>query len=174
MAEPFIGQIIHVPFTYAPRGYAYCNGQLLSIASNQALFSILGTTYGGDGRTTFALPNLQGRVPIGSGQGPGLSNRILGATGGEDAHTLVTGEIAAHNHTMYCDSQSGAAMTPGGNLFAQEGSGSAVLYSDQVPNATMNPNAIGNTGGNQPHLNVMPTIAISFCIATQGIYPSRN
>ena len=174
MSEPFIGQIIRVAFPFAPKGYALCSGQILPISANQALFSLLGTTYGGNGTTTFGLPNLQGRIPLGSGQGPGLSNYALGQTAGEDAHTLTVNEMPSHNHVMNCDSQTGTMPTPGGHLFAEEQLGAAILYSDQAPDGIMNPGAIGSTGGSQPHNNVMPTLAVNFCIATQGIYPPRD
>jgi microcystin-dependent protein len=169
MATPFIGQISMFAFNFPPRSWAQCNGQLLAIAQNQALFSLLGTTYGGNGTTTFALPDLRGRTPLHWGQGPGLSNRTLGQNGGEENHTLITTEMPAHNHLMNANSGSPTASSPSGNFAAQNTS----AYST-TSNATMNSADIGNMGGSQPHPNQSPYLVINICIALAGIFPSRN
>lgn len=167
MASPFIGQIHMFSFNFPPRGWALCNGQLLAINQNQALFSILGTTYGGNGTTNFALPNLQGRTPLHFGQGPGVSNRTLGQTGGAENVTLLATQMPSHIHTASANSAAPNAGSPAGNFWA------AGVYSASS-NTTMNPAALSNTGGNQPHPNLSPYLTVSFCIALQGIFPSRN
>ena len=172
MSEPFIGEIREFGFNFAPIGWAQCSGQLMSIAQNTALFSILGTTYGGDGKTTFGLPNLQDSVPMGSGQGPGLSDRFLGETGGEAAVTLLGAEMPAHTHFARCNSGDGDQYDPGNNFWAQDAAGNAEYSATgAVP---MNPAALGPAGGNQPHNNLQPYCVLNFCIALQGIFPPRN
>jgi len=173
MSEPFIGQIIIVGFSFPPRGYALCNGQILSIAQNTALFSLLGTTYGGNGQTTFALPNLQSRVPIHFGQGPGLSSYSLGQQAGEENHTLISNEMPQHNHVLNCHSEDGNQGNPNPHLLATAG-GTPPPYSNQAADAQMAGNSIGLAGGSQPHNNIQPYLALNFCIALQGIFPSRN
>ncbi len=176
MSTPFIGEIRMFGGNFAIIGHAFCNGQLLSIAQNTALFAILGTTYGGDGRTTFALPDLRGRVPIHFGQGPGLSSYALGQKGGNETVTLTTNEIPAHSHpvTATTNANSGPAgdTLPNGNFLAEGNS-----Y-NSASNAQMNANAVqvtlGNAGGSQPHNNIQPYTCINFIIALQGIFPSRN
>jgi len=174
MSEPFIGEIILFAGNFAPRGWALCQGQLLSIAQNTALFSILGTTYGGDGVTTFALPDLRGRVPVGQGQGPGLSNYVLGEQSGSENVTLIITEIPAHNHMVNCVNGDGDKQTPVSNLLANDGSGAANPYSSLSPSGQMNPLAIQPAGGSQPHNNLQPYLGLNYIIAMEGIFPSRN
>lgn len=165
MSEPFLGEIKVISFNFPPSGWAFCNGQLLQINQNQALFSILGTTYGGDGRITFALPNFQARMPIHQGQG-----FTIGQRGGEVAHTLTINEMPAHNHpAMGAATADGAS--PNGTVWAPA-DGALEYYAS--PNTTMNPAAIGNSGGSQPHQNEAPYLVLNFIIALTGIFPSRN
>ncbi len=166
---PFIAEIIMFGGNFAPRGWAFCSGQLLSIAQNTALFSLVGTTYGGDGQTTFALPDLRGRVPIHPGQGPGLSPYSLGQQGGVENVTLTLNQIPAHNHSMNANSGAAADTLPNGNVLSEGG-----IYTNAVPNAQLNPAAIGNAGGSQPHPNMQPYTCINYIIALQGIFPPRN
>ncbi len=163
MSEPYMSEIRIFSFGFAPKGWAMCSGQLLPIQQNQALYSLLGTTYGGDGRTNFALPNLQGRIPIHS-----LSR--LGEAGGENAHTLTVPEIPAHNHTVSASSAAASSTTPGGNLCASE---TVPAYADD-PAVSMNSAAVASVGGSQPHPNMPPYLALNFCIALVGIFPSRD
>ena len=165
MSEPFIGEIKVISFNFPPQGWAFCNGQLLQINQNQALFSILGTTYGGDGRVTFALPNFQGRMPIHQGQG-----FTLGQRGGEVAHTLTINELPAHNHPALAAPTADAA-SPSGTVWAPA---EGALEYEPAPNTMMSPNAIGNVGGSQPHQNEAPYLVLNFIIALQGIFPSQN
>lgn len=176
MTEPFIGMIALFGFNFPPRGWALCNGQLLSISQNTALFSLLGTTYGGDGQTTFALPNLQSRVPLGMGQGPGLSNYRIGQTGGSENVTLLSTQMPAHNHALNVSGAPGTTNSPAGNVLATAflPDETAVNAYTTTPNNTASPQAIGMAGGNQPHENVQPYLAMNYCIALQGIFPSRN
>jgi microcystin-dependent protein len=167
MSEPYIGEIKIVSFDFAPRQYAFCNGQLLPIAQNQALFSILGTTYGGDGRVTFALPDLRGRVPIHVGSGIGLGQRS-----GEEAHTLITTELPAHNHQLNGSNQAGTLATPVGNYMPT--SNTNAYAPPNTANATMVVNEVTNTGGSQPHNNMQPYLVLNIIIALQGIFPPRN
>jgi microcystin-dependent protein len=168
MSEPFLGEIRIFGFNFAPRGWAFCNGQILSIAQNTALFSLLGTTYGGNGQTTFALPNLQSRVPVHFGQGPGLSSYALGQQAGTESVTLLVTQLPQHNHTVGASTQSDITGNPTGNVPAGGAS-----Y-DTTANAAMSSTMIGQTGGNQPHENLQPYLALNFCIALAGIFPSRN
>ncbi len=175
MAEPFIGQIIMTGFNFAPRGYATCDGQLLSIAQNTALFSLLGTTFGGDGQVTFGLPDLRGRVGIHQGQGPGLTNRTMGEASGTETVTLISSQMPMHNHLMATTNVSGALGTPNGNFIAASSApGTAVMFRPTSDGSTLNPQSIGLAGGNQPHNNMQPYLVISFSIALEGIFPSRN
>jgi microcystin-dependent protein len=167
MATPFIGQIHMFAFDFPPRNWAFCNGQLLPIAQNQALFSLLGTTYGGNGQTTFALPNLQGRTPLHFGTGPGLSPRTLGQPGGAEAVTLLTTQIPVHNHTVAASTAAPTVGTPAGNYWAQGN------YSS-TGNASMNPADVSNVGQGQAHENRSPYLVVNFSIALQGIFPPRN
>ncbi|GMA15239.1 phage tail protein (plasmid) [Deinococcus metallilatus] len=165
MAEPFLSEIRIMSFNFAPRGWALCNGQLLPINQNQALFSLLGTTYGGDGRTTFALPNLQGRVPIHAGSG-----HTLGERGGEEAHTLSLAELPAHTHALNAASSNGSASAPA-NAFLGAFSGG---YQTAAPSTSLHPASVTGAGGSQPHENRQPFLTLTYCIALQGIFPTPN
>lgn len=167
--EPFIGQIMMFAGNFAPRGWAFCNGQLLSIAQNTALFSILGTTYGGDGKTTFALPDLRGRAPLHWGHGPGLSNRNLGESGGQETVTLTVDQMPAHGHLLTASNDAATARQPKDAVLAQSES-----YTQLRPNVILSQSAITNAGDSQPHPNMQPFLGISFVIALQGIFPSRE
>lgn len=165
---------------FAPKGWAFCAGQLQSIAQNAALFSLLGTTYGGDGVTTFALPNLQSRVPIGSGQGPGLTNRELGEISGSETVTLLISNLPQHNHLITCNGASGDQGLPTSAFWAgalQDRSSGVFVdtpYSQATPTATMAPTALSLVGGSQPHPNQQPYLGLNYIIALVGIFPSRN
>lgn len=175
MSNPFVAEIRIFAGNFAPTGWALCNGQLMPISQNTALFSLLGTTYGGDGRSTFALPNLQGSAPLQPGQGPGLSQRFLGETGGEQSVTLLTTEIPAHSHSAQASTSSGQP-GPGGNAWAPiagRGLGSAFAATG-ANNVQMNPAAMGIAGGNQPHNNMPPYLCLTFIIALQGVFPPRT
>ena len=182
MAEPFIGQIIIFAGNFAPRGWALCDGQLLPISQNTALFSLLGTTYGGDGRTTFALPDLRGRVPLHAGGGPGLTNYRQGQKGGVEQVTLNTSNLPAHTHaattTTRAQSDYGDSASPNNTVWAQDGAAGAQPYSTRAPNSNMHSDAVEvsvqNTGGGQAHENRQPYLAINYIIALTGIYPSRS
>ena len=173
MSQPFIGEIRSFGFNFAPRGWAMCNGQLLSISQNAALFSLLGTIYGGNGTTNFALPDLRGRFGLHLGQGPGLSNYPQGQAGGSESIALTTGQIPAHNHPVNCSSNGGTFTTPVGNVWAPDGTGTAVSYANTA-NAAMAGNAIGLTGSGQGHENRQPFLVLNICIALNGIFPTRN
>jgi len=185
MADAYIGQIEIFAFGFAPRNWALCAGQLLAISQNQALFSLLGTTYGGDGIRSFALPDLRGRLPIGQGAGPGLTARTEGEAGGEETHTLLLAETPPHTHGVAAIANVDASKsvpTPGSTVILSTTSGKlsngdvvdVKLYgADANPDQTLAPAAIGNTGG-QPHSNMMPYLGINFCICLNGIFPSRN
>jgi microcystin-dependent protein len=167
----FLGEITLVPYNFAPRGYAFCQGQILSISQNTALFSLLGTTYGGNGQTTFGLPDLRGRCAISTGQGPGLSNYSLGEQDGTENVTLITNQIPLHSHSVGAVDDDPNSSLPDGHFLANL---TPAGYSTAAPNTTMNPNMIQGTGGNQPHENRQPLLVLNYCIALEGIYPSRN
>lgn len=177
--EGYIAQIIMFGGNFAPRNWAFCNGQLLSIAQNTALFSLLGTTYGGNGQTTFALPDLRGRAPIHPGQGPGLSNRFLGQLGGTETNTLTVANMPAHNHgvTLKAEAAAGNTANPTNNLLAISVNQDRI-YAASDPNVeiAMHPDSIAqnNVGSNQPFNNMMPYLGSNYIIALQGIFPSRN
>lgn len=166
MSEPFLGEVKIISWNFPPKGWTFCNGQLLPINQNQALFSILGTTYGGDGRTTFALPNLQGRMPVHVG-----NSIVLGERAGETAHTLNISELPAHNHVPVGSSTNPPTLpSAAGNLWSAD---NAKPF-DPTANSTMNPACILPVGGSQPHENMSPYLVLNFIIALQGIFPSRN
>ena len=164
MSEPFLSEIKIVSFNFPPRGWALCNGQLLPINQNQALFALLGTTYGGDGRVNFALPDLRGRIPIHFG------SHTLGERGGEENHTLIASEMSAHTHTFSASNAAPNQGTPAGNMWASNSG----AYSSAPPDSSMNPASIANVGGSQPHTNTQPFLVLNFIIALQGIFPSQN
>lgn len=166
MSSPFIGEIKIVSFLFAPKGWALCNGQLLPINQNTALFSLLGTMYGGDGRVNFALPNLQGRVPLHAGSG-----YTQGQTLGEQTHTLSIAEMPAHNHALAALKADASLESPANNLPAYA---AEEAYSRETPAVVLNSQAIGNAGGSQPHSNMQPYLVLNFVIALTGIFPSRN
>jgi len=178
MSEPFLGEIRMFGGNFAPTGWALCNGQLLSIAQNTALFSILGTTYGGNGQTTFGLPNLQGRFAMHWGNGAGLSPRTLGEMSGTENVTMLSTQMPSHTHTVNARSDDGNTDTPTGAVWARavDGSSNGVsAYSSGLPpNATMAPTAINASGGNQPLPVMNPYLCVTFIIALQGIFPSRS
>lgn len=173
MSEPFLAEIRMVGFNFAPRGWAFCDGQILQIMQNQSLYSLLGTTYGGDGRTTFALPDLRGRVPIHVGSNDSGSFHQLGERSGEEAHTLSGNEIPSHTHSLLASTASADSPIATSQVLATT---SAVNIYDDSSNNLVNMNGveITNTGGSQPHNNMMPTLVVHFCIALQGLFPSRN
>jgi microcystin-dependent protein len=165
MSDPFIAEIRMMSFVFPPKNWALCNGQLLPINQNQALFSLLGTTYGGNGQTTFALPDLQGRTPIHMGQG-----HVLGERGGEQAHTLSISETPTHIHNFNATTANASSPVAAGNLLAT----AANLYAGPTNLTSLNSGTVGNTGGSQAHLNMQPFLTVSFCIALVGIFPSQN
>jgi microcystin-dependent protein len=166
MSNPFLSELRIVSFNFAPKGWALCNGQLLQINTNQALFALLGTTYGGDGRTTFGLPDLRGRVPTHVGAG-----LTLGEKAGQEAHTLIASEMPAHNHVVNGSSTAGNSAPPSNNLFASTPS---LIYNQPGAATTLQPDTISNTGGSQPHENRQPYLVLNVIIALQGIFPSQN
>jgi microcystin-dependent protein len=180
MADQYIGELRMFGFTFAPNGWALCNGQILPISQNTALFSLLGTTYGGNGTTNFALPNLQGNVPINSGQGPGLSSYVLGQTGGEQNVTLIQSQMPAHNHTLPAVAATATSSSPGGGGMVAEGKGSGRgaftinSYSAASGSTNLNPALAGQSGGNMPHNNMQPYLVMNWCIALNGIFPPRS
>lgn len=175
MADPFVGEIRIVAFNFAPKGWAFCSGQILPLSQNTALFSLLGTTYGGDGKSTFALPDLRDRAPMHSGQGAGLTYRDLGEAGGSSTVTLVTTELPAHNHTISSKVTAGNLANPMGNIWAGgAGRTPPPMYQNGAANTTMNDAAVGSSGGDQPHNNRQPYLGMSFIIALQGVFPSRT
>lgn len=176
-AEPYIGEISLFAGNFAPRGWAFCQGQLLPIAQYTALFSLLGTTFGGNGQTTFALPDLRGRVAVGFGQGPGLPFVNQGEQAGEPTHTLISPEMPAHSHPAQAVgvNAAGNSGSPGGNVPAAS-TARDNIYSNAAPNVPMAPGSIsiGAAGGSQPHNNMQPYLGLSYIIALEGIYPSRG
>jgi microcystin-dependent protein len=174
MSEPFLAEIKMFAGNFAPKGWAFCNGQIMSIAQNTALFSLLGTTYGGDGRTTFALPNLQGAAPLMEGQANGLSLRDLGEAGGQPDVTLIQSEIPIHSHGLAASSAVGG-QPPGNDVWSKPSQRGINAYNtDAGTRPAMNATALAPTGGGQPHNNLMPYLVVTFIIALQGIFPARN
>jgi microcystin-dependent protein len=170
MADPFVAEIRIFPFNFAPKGWAFCDGQVMLIAQNTALYSLLLTTYGGNGTTTFALPDLQGRAPMHPGQGPGLSARTLGESAGSDTVTLQESELPAHSHAVRAASDDAAFKTASGKLVA---SGNTMFANTAAPNRTLAPEALAPAGGGQPHNNLQPYLTLNFCIALLGVFPPR-
>jgi len=170
--NPFVGSLMCVPFNFAPVGWALCAGQLMPISQNTALFSLLGTTYGGDGKSTFALPDLQGRYAVSSGQGPGLQLYDLGQESGEETNTLLPSEIPIHSHQVFGTNQPSSTAQPAGALI---GPAPVSIYNNTAPplDAHMSSNMLSPAGGSQPHENRMPFLALNWIIALQGVFPSR-
>jgi microcystin-dependent protein len=173
MANPFLAEIRLLPFNFAPKGWAFCDGQILPLSQNTALFSLLGTTYGGDGKSNFALPNLQGNAPMHPGQGPGLSLHDLGETGGSQTVTLLESEIPSHSHTLRAitDPADQAVASPARSLARSSG---GFAWNPTFSQAQMSGSAIAPAGGNLPHNNMQPYLTLNFCIALQGVFPPRQ
>jgi microcystin-dependent protein len=173
MSNPFVAEIRIVGFNFPPTGWAYCDGQLMPISQNTALFSLVGTYYGGDGKTTFALPNLQGSVALSQGQGAGLSDYVLGQQSGTETVTLLQSEIPAHNHQVACNIALATVGTGATNAtFARASGGNA--YQSGTPNVAMDPNTLSIAGASLPHNNMMPYLTLNYIIALQGVFPARN
>jgi microcystin-dependent protein len=179
--DPFIGQITIFGCNFAPRNWALCEGQLLAISQNAALFSLLGTSFGGNGTSTFALPDLRGRAPVGFGQGPGLSNYAVGETGGQESVRIDASSYPAHSHALFAAASPATTNTPGGSIEAEGQTGgrggtiNLALYSASGTRTPLASGALtGAAGGGQPHNNLQPYLALNFCIALQGIFPSRS
>ena len=170
MADPFVAEIRIFPFNFAPKGWAWCDGQLMPLSQNTALFSLLGTTYGGNGKSNFALPDLQGRSPMHPGQGPGLSLHDLGETGGSETVTLLESEIPAHSHQMNGLNDSGLQSTPGGAMMGRVN----IYRTTPAAVVAMSSNAVLPMGGDAPHNNMQPYLTFYFCIALQGVFPPRS
>ncbi len=172
MSEPFLAEVRIVGFNFAPRGWAFCDGQILPINQNQSLYSLLGTTYGGDGRTSFALPDLRGRVPIHVGRSNGGGDHTLGQKSGEETHTLTISEIPIHRHVVKASSSNANSRVASGQVLAR-GLNQYAAY-DSANSTNMHPETIPNVGSGSAHENMMPYIALNFCIALRGLFPSRN
>jgi microcystin-dependent protein len=168
MAQPYVGEIRMFGGNFAPAGWMFCEGQLLPISENETLFNLIGTTYGGDGQSTFALPDLRGRVPIHQGNG-----FTLAETGGAETITLTVNQIAAHTHPMLANQNTGTGSNPQGNLLDQM-SGAILMYKDQTPNLAMAPQAVSTVGGSQPHSNIQPYLCVDFIISLFGIFPAPS
>jgi microcystin-dependent protein len=171
MADPFVAEIRIFPFFFAPKGWAFCDGQLLPLSQNTALFSLLGTTYGGDGKSNFALPNMQGNVPMHPGQGPGLSLHDLGETGGSETVSLLESEIPAHPHGLRGVDDNGTFKTPANMFFS---GGNQMYFTPAAVNTNLADQVLAPAGGNQPHNNMQPYLTLNFCIALQGVFPPRT
>lgn len=176
MSQPFIGEIRMFGGSFAPVGWAFCSGQLMPISENDALFTLIGTTYGGDGENTFALPNLQSRFPLHQGTGPGLSTYQLGETGGTESVTLTTNQIPNHSHTPTAHATGGSGGSPFNNLWAASTPGTLLYTTGPAGTADtpMNPAAVNPAGGNQPHENMSPFLVVSFIISLFGVYPTQS
>jgi microcystin-dependent protein len=168
MGTPFVAQLLLASWNVIPKGYASCNGALVAISTNQALFALIGTIYGGNGQTNFALPNLQGRTPISFS-----SQFVIGSLGGTDYHTLISGEVPTHTHALQGSTSPASSPNPSANIFGNQ-SGSQKLYTPAGNPAVMNPATIANSGGSQPHENRQPFLVLNWCIALTGLFPSRN
>lgn len=172
MSEPFVGEIRMFAGNFAPRGWAFCDGQLLAVSQNDALFSLFGTIYGGDGRTTFGLPDMRGRLPLHAGAGPGLSPRRLGARGGAEKVTLTVNQMPSHTHPLQASTELAQDHDPGGRVLA---AGSGINhYTPSSPTSAMASNMVTHTGGSRSHTNLMPFLCVNFIVALFGIYPSRH
>lgn len=174
MADPFVAEIRIFPFNFAPKGWAWCDGQLLPLSQNTALFSLLGTTYGGNGKSNFALPDLQGRAPMHPGQGPGLSLHDLGETGGSETVTLLESEIPAHSHALRASADSGDIFIPGPQVSLATTQGGTAYNTSTSGLTPMSGNALAPAGGDAPHNNLQPYLTFYFCIALQGVFPPRG
>ena len=172
VSEPFVGEIRMFGFNFPPQGWAFCDGQLLSISQNAALFSLLGTTYGGDGESNFALPDLRSRVPVSQGQGEGLSSYAEGQAGGTETVTLAAAQMPAHTHAVSASSSPAASERPAGRVLARSPDHSYIPEPDT--DTVMNAKMIGETGNSQPHDNIQPYLVLNFCIALQGVFPARE
>ena len=174
MADPFVAEIRIFPFNFAPKGWAFCDGQLLPLSQNTALFSLLGTTYGGNGKSNFALPNMQGNAPMHPGQGPGLSLHDLGETGGSETVSLLESELPGHSHQMRCQTDDAALQAPSpARVFGRSGNGNFYQQSN-AGLVFLAPEALTPAGGDQPHNNMQPYLTLNFCIALQGVFPPRG
>ena len=174
MSEPFLAEIRIFAGNFAPRGWAFCDGQLMPVSQNTALFSLIGTTYGGDGRTTTALPNLKGRAPMHPGRGPGLTSRRLGQHGGAEMVTLTEAQMPNHTHTANASDDNATSNDAGGRLIARGATRGGVLFAQSTNFGAMHSQSLSNAGGSQPHNNMQPYMAINFIIALVGLYPSRS
>ena len=174
MADPFVAEIRIFPFNFAPKGWAFCNGQILPISQNTALFSLLGTTYGGDGKSTFALPNMQGNAPMHPGQGPGLSLHDLGETGGSQTVTLLESEIPSHSHSLNAVGGFNGTNNDPTNQVPAKGDAGLLPYTQSGQSLMMAFQGIAPAGGDQPHNNMQPFLTLNFCIALQGVFPPRS
>ena len=174
MADPFVAEVRIFPFTFAPKGWAFCNGQLMPISQNTALFALLGTTYGGDGKSTFALPDLQGSAAMHPGQGQGLSLRDLGETGGTETVTLLPSEIQVHTHNVMVTAEDGEFKTPGPDRILGRSINAFLYQASNNGLQPMAPQALAPAGGDLPHSNMQPYLTLNFCIALQGVFPSRG
>lgn len=174
MADPFVAEIRIFPFNFAPRGWAWCDGQLLPLSQNTALFSLLGTTYGGNGRSNFALPDLQGRTPMHPGQGPGLSLHDLGETGGSETVTLLESEIPSHSHALRASSDDGDLKAPTNTRVLARSTNGFLYQNAATGTQFMSGQALAPAGGDQPHNNMQPYLTFYFCIALQGVFPPRG
>ena len=174
MADPFVAEIRIFPFNFAPKGWAFCDGQILPLSQNTALFSLLGTTYGGDGKSNFALPNMQGNAPMHPGQGPGLSLHDLGETGGSQTVTLLDSEMPSHPHSLNASGQPGEDPTPSPSEALARSTGANLYLTNAANLVQLAPQAVAPAGGDQPHNNMQPYLTLNFCIALQGVYPPRT
>lgn len=173
MSEPFVGEVRMFAGNFAPRGWAFCDGQLLAVSQNDALFSLLGTIYGGDGRTTFGLPDIRGRIPLHAGSGPGLSPRRLGAKSGAEKETLTVNQLPSHSHSLTGNSADASQTNPSNNALAKSNP-AAGMYTTSSATVSLSSNAVSSIGGSRSHTNLMPFVCINYIIALFGIYPSRN
>ena len=174
MSQPYIGEIRMFGGSFAPAGWAFCSGQLMPISQNDALFTLIGTTYGGDGQSTFALPDLQSRVPVHAGQGAGLQNYQLAETGGVESVTLTTTQIPVHTHAAVCSTSFGQQPQPQGAYFAQPTTGTAFTGAAQQPQVNLNNGTVQIVGGSQPHDNMIPYLVVNFILSLFGIFPSQT